>query len=144
MLRSIYVADRKRSIGRNLLYDAAYEEIPEDFEANDMQAAREQPSISQPIPSCSEEEMADEVARQEDAELQAYLEMMEAEEAQAQQQSQQQTQWQAQQQNVAHIQKSASDEIDYDKIFEDTNMDRAEATAEGNGVPDDDDMMDMS
>ena len=105
--------------------------------------------------------MADEIARQEEAELQAYLEEMEAQsqslfKRQAQQPQSHQTQmhpqqspqiiqqdqpqisWQDQQQqhDPVHIQKSASDDIDYDKMLEDMNMDT--------GVPDDEDMMDMS
>lgn len=98
--------------------------------------------------------MADEIARQEEAELQAYLEMMEQEEMEALQQAQSQQQHSSQyspqphireaqqaqhQQNVPHIQASASDEIDYDKMFEDTNMD-----GQDTGIPDDEDMMDMS
>ena len=105
--------------------------------------------------------MADEVARQEEAEVQAYLEEMEAQsqslfqhQAQQQQlhqtqthpqqlhqniqQGQPQTSWLGQQQRhePVHVQKSASDEIDYDKMFEDMNMDT--------GIPDHEDMMDMS
>lgn len=153
--------------------DRAYDEIPEDYEAetassfnarqqpSQLQSSFQQPSISQPIPKSLEEEMADEVARQEEAELQAYLEEMEAQsqslfKRQAQQQQSHQTQmhpqqshqniqhgqpqisWQGQQQqhDPVHIQKSASDDIDYDKMFDDMNMDT--------GVPDDEDMMDMN
>lgn len=165
--------------------DRAYEEIPDDYEIEDDAAPSLQPptlalqsrgrqqshpqqllasqqSISQPIPKFLEEEMADEVARQEEAELQAYLEMMEQEEMEAQQQAQPQQQhssqyspqphiheaqqaqptipWQRQhQQNVPHIQASSSDEIDYDKMLEDMNMD-----GQDTGIPDDEDMMDMS
>lgn len=160
LLRSIYLSDHKRNIGKNLREDRAYEETPEDFRIEEDEPPTlyepstpqsvpmlHQVSISQPIPKSLEEEMADEVARQEEAELQAYLEMMEAEETQMQQRSHQQhqqpshpSQWQTptqnQQQNVVHIQHTASDEIDYDKMFEEKNM--------HTGVPDDADMMDMS
>ena len=104
--------------------------------------------------------MADEVAKQEEAELQAYLEMMEAEEAQShtlqmpwyqqhQHQEQQQTEGFGAGQGVQHIEKSASDEIDYDKMFDDMNMGGVQDTKhrddvmEG-GVPEDENMMDMS
>lgn len=189
LLRSIYLSDHKRNIGKNLHEDRAYDEIPEDFELEAAQPLSplttasaqlppppsQQPSISQPIPKSLEEEMADEVARQEEEELQAYLETMEADEAQSQFQSQLQTQqqhhpsqysheshitqqarqkqpqisWQGQHQangqyTVPHIQASASDEIDYDRMFEDMNMDSAETLAQRNRVPEDENMMDMS
>ena len=96
--------------------------------------------------------MAEEVARQEEAELQAYLEMMEVEHnAHGQQQLQAQSVPHFQlatqrQRNPVHIHQSASDDIDYDKMFEDMNMDRAQNREQGhdNGVPDDEDRMDMS
>lgn len=151
LLRSIYIADHKRSIGRNLREDATYEETPEDYHLktdNSVPTMSQQPSITRPISPTAEQQMADEVARQEEAELQAYLEMMEAETSAYQQQQtkpQQQRPHQYQQQNTPHIQASASDDIDYDKMFDDMNMDGAQDTGDqGTGVPDDEDMMDMS
>lgn len=152
LLRSIYIADHKRSIGRNLRDDAAYDETPEDYDLkidNSEPTMSQQASITRPISPNLEQQMAEEVARQEEAELQAYLEMMEAENSTYQQQQaqppHQQYPQQYQQPNTPHIQASASDDIDYDRMFDDMIMDdAADATEQDNGVPDDENMMDMS
>ena len=157
LLRAIYVADHKRGIRQNLKYDAAYDETPDDYKVDinsqiNEPAALNQPSLTRAMSPTAEQQMAEEVARQEEAELQAYLEMMEVEHnAHGQQQLQAQSVPHFQlatqrQRNPVHIHQSASDDIDYDKMFEDMNMDRAQNREQGhdNGVPDDEDRMDMS
>ncbi len=80
ILRTLYVADRHRAQSRSLREAVPYQEITEELEELEgMHRDEERQSWTRKMERDREEEMAEEVAKQEEAEVQAYLKMMESE-----------------------------------------------------------------
>jgi hypothetical protein len=138
-MRAIWMAEKRRREEKRAREARACESFVEEEDNENYEASR---SLSRNIPESQIEEMADEVALQEYAEMEAMLEMLEAENCEPPSQQQQQQRYEDN--NTPY----GSDDDEYDQLFMEMSMDDDQnilfsQQADGSRA-EDHDMMDMT
>jgi len=139
-MRAIWMAEKRRREEKRAREARACESFVEEEDYENFETPR---SLSRNIPESQIEEMADEVALQEYAEMEAMLEMLEAENCEPPPQHQQQQQC-YEDNNTPY----GSDDDEYDQLFMEMSVDDDKKVvfsqqADG-GRAEDHDMMDMT